>query len=105
MYKISAVSDIPTLLIPPALINQASTMLRELFTSGSKADKAWADLECQLLHISHYDDLPMEEADIYKLLAIVDRIEWIISLDDENMLSRSITSRAGQCLAYYLPTI
>jgi hypothetical protein len=60
MKKISAISDIPTLLITRELIDQITTQLTEPFASIDEAEKIWAELNCQLWHITNLNNLPIE---------------------------------------------
>jgi hypothetical protein len=98
MKKISAVSDIPYLLITTELIEQVTTMLTEPFNSIEEADQTWAELKCQLWHITDLNDLPTDQTSKDRLLHAIEYIEWIESLDSDTQLSLTIVGDDGQGL-------
>lgn len=98
MKKISAISEIPTLLITSELIEQVTTFLTEPFNSIDEAEQIWAELKCQLWHISNLNDLPNDQASKDRLLYAIEYLEWIEPLDADTQLSLTIVGDDGQGL-------
>ena len=98
MKKISAISEIPTLLITSELIEQVTTILTEPFNSTEEAEQIWAELNCQLWHISSLNELPTDQLSKDRLLHSIEYPEWIEALDSDTQLSLTIVGDDGQGL-------
>ncbi|WP_019617223.1 hypothetical protein [Psychromonas ossibalaenae] len=98
MKKVSAVSEIPTLLITSELIEQVTTILTEPFNSMDEAEQIWAELKCQLWHITNLNDLPTDQASKDRLLHAIEYPEWIESLDSDTQISLTVVADDGQGL-------
>mgnify|MGYP001324451541 CR=1 FL=1 len=98
MMKISAISEIPNLLITSELIEQVTTLLTEPFDSIDEAEEIWAELTCQLWHITNLNDLPTEQTSKDRLLYAIEYPEWIEALDSDTQLSLTIVGSDGQGL-------
>jgi hypothetical protein len=77
MKKITAISEIPTLRITSELINQVTIMLAEPFDSTDESEQTWAELNCQLWHITNLKNLPTDQISKDRLLSAIEYPEWI----------------------------
>lgn len=98
MHKIHTIPDIPSLLITTELIQQVTSILIAPFRSPDEADLLWAELNCQLWHITDLNNLPTDQPTQDKLLRAIDNIEWIESLDSDTQMSLTIVGDDGQGL-------
>ena len=98
MNIISAISEIPTLLITSELIQQVTTLLTEPFDSIEETEEIWAELNCQLWHITNLNDLPTDQESKDRLLYAIEYPEWIEPLDSDTQLSLTIVGSDGQGL-------
>jgi hypothetical protein len=98
MKKISAISGISTLLITTELIEQVTTILTAPFNSPDEADQLWAELNCQLWHITDLNNLPTDQLTQNQLLHSIESPEWIESLDSDTQMSLTVVGDDGQGL-------
>lgn len=96
--KIPTISEIPTLLITSELIQQVTSILTEPFNSPDEAEQIWAELNCQLWHVTNLNDLPTDQASKDRLLHAIKYIEWIEQIDSNTQLSLTVDGDDGQGL-------